>query len=406
MWKSAAMALAVVLLLATAQVTAEEDKPEVPEHSDREVDQRIVAALHWLKDHQNVEGYWSVRGYAEDSKRRDAERTGNLEWVTAESGVEDKADVAATSLALLAFTGAGYDHREPSDFRNVVRQGVTYLRRIQSDTGEFGTGDATGMLYRHAIATMAMSEVYALTVDPILRPVAQRGLKYLLESRKEDGGWGDADGSNMHATFWAILALKAVEMAGIDFDSTEAYEGANRWLETVTGEEDGVTRTGFRKPGDEAPRPDATKDWAVHPDTDAMHMLVRLFTDAPGWKLDNEVLQSQAALLAANPAKWEEKQVDLLYWYSGTLTLFQFGGEHWESWVKPLTHALLSGQRGFRDEDKDGDEFKTAKTLQERGSWDAVGVWHPEGGRVVSTALSTLTLEAIARYRRLSAWRD
>jgi hypothetical protein len=406
MWKSAAMALAVVLLLATAQVTAEEDKPEVPEHSDRDVNQRIEAALHWLKDHQNVEGYWSVRSFADDSNRSEAERTGNLEWVSADFGIEDRADVAATSLALLAFAGAGYDHRERSEFRATIRNGILHLRRIQLNSGEFGTGAATGMLHRHAIATMAMCELYGLSGDPVLRPIAERAIEFLLESRKEDGGWGDADGSHMHATFWAIVALKAAEMAGIEFDSTTAYRDANRWLETATGEVDGATRSGFRKPGDQAPRPDTTKDWAVHPETDAMNMLIRLFTDAPGWRLDNEVLQAQAALVAANPAKWEQRQVDHLYWYAGTLSMFQIGGEGWSTWQRPLTHALVSSQRGFRAEDKDGDDFKSAEALQEHGSWDAVGAWHPEGGRVVCTALSALTLQAIARYRRLSAWRD
>lgn len=35
------------------------------------------------------------------------------------------------------------------------------------------------------------------------------------------------------------------------------------------------------------------------------------------------------------------------------------------------------------------------------GSWDPIGAWGDEGGRVYSTAILTLTLEAYYRYSKL-----
>jgi hypothetical protein len=62
------------------------------------------------------------------------------------------------------------------------------------------------------------------------------------------------------------------------------------------------------------------------------------------------------------------------------------GGDHWRDWHRALTPAVIATQR--RD-----DNFN--------GSWDPVGVWGEDGGRVYATALMVLTTEAQFRYTRL-----
>ena len=76
-------------------------------------------------------------------------------------------------------------------------------------------------------------------------------------------------------------------------------------------------------------------------------------------------------------------QVDLYYWYYGTLCVFQQGGDVWKRWNKAMKKALVDNQRQGGDED---------------GSWDPVGAYSQYWGRVGQTALGCLCLEVYYRY--------
>ena len=92
-------------------------------------------------------------------------------------------------------------------------------------------------------------------------------------------------------------------------------------------------------------------------------------------------------ILAKGP-RWDEKSgnIDHYYWYYATYALYQMGGNHWKQWSKQLTPAVVRSQR---------------KDANFRGSWDPAGAWGDDGGRVYSTAILVLTLEAYYRYTRL-----
>ena len=66
--------------------------------------------------------------------------------------------------------------------------------------------------------------------------------------------------------------------------------------------------------------------------------------------------------------------------------MFQMGGRYWNTWKKHIGDALLPNQ---------------IQAGNAAGSRDPVGVWSEDGGRVCSTAMSVLTLEAYYRYSRL-----
>ena len=82
-------------------------------------------------------------------------------------------DTAATGLALLAFQGAGYHHRE-FRYASRMQQAVDWLIENQKSTGEFYIEADTdsnnfARLYSHAIATLALTEAYGMTQDETLR---------------------------------------------------------------------------------------------------------------------------------------------------------------------------------------------------------------------------------------------
>ena len=97
---------------------------------------------------------------------------------------------------------------------------------------------------------------------------------------------------------------------------------------------------------------------------------------------ESEMCQKGTELCLKALPIWDEQSgaIDMYYWYYGSLAIFQVGGTAWDKWNEAMKPAIIDHQR------KDG-AF--------RGSWDPVGPWGAEGGRVYSTALMVLALKAV-----------
>ena len=79
----------------------------------------------------------------------------------------------------------------------------------------------------------------------------------------------------------------------------------------------------------------------------------------------------------------------MYYWYYATLAMFQVGGKPWKTWNAHLKTDVVDHQRQ-----------DTTYCLY-KGSWDPIGPWGPDGGRVYSTALLAMCLEVYYRYDRV-----
>ena len=66
--------------------------------------------------------------------------------------------------------------------------------------------------------------------------------------------------------------------------------------------------------------------------------------------------------------------------------MFQVGGKPWAVWNAHLKTDIVDHQRQ-----------DTTYCLY-KGSWDPIGPWGPDGGRVYSTALMAMCLEVYYRY--------
>ncbi|MCK6487286.1 MAG: hypothetical protein L6R48_02905 [Planctomycetes bacterium] len=82
------------------------------------------------------------------------------------------ARVRTTAQVLLAYLGAGVDHRSPGNHRQQVRQGLALL--AAQDPAGLGLGDL-------ALCTAALAEAYGMAADPELRLAAQRSQDRLAE---------------------------------------------------------------------------------------------------------------------------------------------------------------------------------------------------------------------------------
>ncbi len=100
------------------------------------------------------------------------------------------------------------------------------------------------------------------------------------------------------------------------------------------------------------------------------------------------IIQKGAALCAKLPPTWNESDgsIDMYYWYYGTLAMFQVDGKPWKIWRAAMDKAIVQSQR------------KDTDFCLYKGSWDPIGPWGHDGGRVYSTALMAMCMAVYFRY--------
>ncbi|MDQ7780499.1 MAG: terpene cyclase/mutase family protein, partial [Planctomycetota bacterium] len=352
----------------------------------------VVAGLTWLAKHQGPDGCWDSDGFSaacKDSKCSGPGHPGH--------------DVGVTGLALLAFLSAGHTHLSRGvvggvKCSDVVKNGILWLQRNQDASGRFCPETGVKHVLDHAIATLAMCEIYGMTKSPLMEKSAAKGIEYLIKARTQGRAWryefqsGDND---MCVTGWCVMALKSAHRAGIDVGQSN-FEEALKFLGEVTDET--TCLVGYKTRGDattSVARAGINDKYKSHPTMTAMGMLVRMFIEIDA---KSKTLATQAKALAADlPERGKDGlATDYHYWFLGTFALATYaemdgkGGEareRWKLWSEIVKKAAIERQ-------KKGDAGCGA------GSWDADDRWGYEGGRVYATALGTLTLDLCRRFEK------
>ena len=318
----------------------------------KETEAAVKNALQWLWRQQrrtgSPKGYWSLEG-------------------PYKNGGEFENRVAATAMALLAFQGAGHTHQR-GQYKKEIKLAWDWLLPKQNANGSFysRTRAPNDRFYTHAMATIALCELLAMTNDSRLMAPAEKAVDYLVKSQGDRGGWRyqPNGASDVSVTGWVVMALQSARMAGIEVP-LETLENVGRFLDqAAVGYGD---RYGYMV------ETVATKSMT------AEGLLCRQYL---GWKQSDQRLISGAAYLVDNPIKWRDPS--LYYWYYATQVLHHMEGRAWEEWNARLRVELPKRQ---------------ASVGAERGSW-----YHPDdrwtevGGRLYSTCLCTYMLEVYYRH--------
>lgn len=335
----------------------------------------LSAGLEWLELHQDADGMWD----ADEFMKHD------LEGRPSDGAGSAVHDVGVTSLGLLAFLGDGSTTRS-GPYRDVVKRASAWLQAQQGGSGLFGTNASHDFIYDHALATVAMCEAYALSGDRSLRAAAQLGIDYLESHRNPYAVWRyqPRDGKNdSTVTGWCVLAYKTAEHVGLEINSN-AMANALKWYDSVT---DDLGRAGYVGPNELSSRHPGMHGSRFPPDKGEALTAVALSSrfllgQDPA---QSPLMESGAQLILKKPPVWDEGDgsIDHYYWFYATNALHRMGGRYWQAWSSRLEAAVLDTQRT-------DDNFA--------GSWDPVGVWGEDGGRVYSTAMLVLCLEAEYRY--------
>lgn len=381
----------------------------------------VLHGLQWLARHQNEDGSWGALSLAgrcdADHKCADAHKSYVASY-----------DEGLTSMALLAFLGAGFSHESKAFFYDpardhqkfvtgdVVKNGLKWLVAHENADGSFGKDRP--FLYNQALATMAVCEAYGLTQSRYWREPAQRAVDYLEAAQKPSptgqGLWGwryssrqeierahqgdsmddafkrDLYDSDTSVTGWAVMALKSARMSGLDV-KPECFDGALayvKWVSTADGQ------AGYLDPkgaGAKVTGPDDQFDYHAA-GMSALSMCVRAFT---AHDLDDPFLEAAAKRIAADLPRVSKDRlsVDYYYWYYGSLALNQFdgpdsprkNGKYWKAWNKAMVESVLAEQQ-------------TSTADCGFGGWLGPDRWCHAGGPVYATAINVLTLEVYYRY--------
>jgi len=327
-------------------------------------EEAVERGLLWLATHQHQNGYWDADAYG-------AGKVGIDENGTDRRFAGKHGDVGVTALAVLAFLAAAHTHEEGKYSPN-VRKAMGWLIDQQKDDGFLG-GNAThyAKMYCHGMATYALAEAYSMQNDPTinagLREAVKSGVRYILsEQNSTDGGWRYLKGqhSDMSMFGWQLMALKSAEHSGIKIPEAAKKLMIKFLNEMSQGEQNGLT--GYQM------------GFAVTPVMTAEALFCKQMFRI---KRDHPASVEATDYLLKNLPK--RSQYNLYYWYYGTMSMYQKGGDAWKKWNARVRDQLVAMQR------KEGDEL---------GSWDPSGPWGAYGGRVYSTALGTLCLEVYYRY--------
>ena len=301
-----------------------------------ETEKAVLAALRWLKEHQNKDGSWG--------------------------GAE-----AISALGLLSFLGHG-ETPDSEEFGATVTKAITYAVSTVGSDGYIKSHN----MYCQGAVTLALSEAYGMTQSPVVKEPLERLINGILEAQKvkktnpnDQGGWRYTPqdlSADTSVTGWLVMGLKSARIAGLQVPD-EAYQKASKYLWNMYDPAGGF---GYSTPGRTA-------------NMTAVGVLCQVFLGHG----DNPKIKKSLDFIKQQKVDWGKDSGFGLYgWYYMTQAMFQGGGAYWEYWNKQIRDTLVKAQATDGHWDAPGGGKSRENTF----------------GPVYSTTLCCLSLEVYYRY--------
>jgi hypothetical protein len=355
----------------------------------------VLLGLEWLAANQEEDGSWDPVGYAQrcPTARPDSQRSGS-------GGPHDvglaEHRVAVTAFALLAYLGAGYTNRGDHAFAGVVRRGFQWLKGVQRG-GLFTTHGHAAWAFDHAVATLAMTEIYGMTESWLYRDPAQQSLDALARLRGRDVWAYDATHGleDESLTLWALLPLGVAQAilrdearrgkpGSLSVDEA-ALQAGLAWAERLTDLSTAERGAPLSARGHPALPGSGGRS------VEALAWLARELLSTPAPRDDPAQVRLRSWVQEHVPASAAgEDDGDALFRWAGTHVAFAASGEPWKAWEAALQRDVFPAQGAGSD------------PCLGAGSWAGSGAIGRLGGRVLATALGILCFEHVYRYDRVT----
>ncbi|MFP4106967.1 MAG: hypothetical protein ACLFVU_12870 [Phycisphaerae bacterium] len=315
----------------------------------KESEAAVARALVFLSRHQEKDGRWT--NIDDHGRRRRWHRN-------------KKQDNAVTGLALLTFLASDHTPTNPGPYQETAKKGVDYLLKTHKGNGDLRGG---GDMYDQGIATLALSEAAIMTGEEKYKKVALQGAKFILKAQNQMlGGWRYQPNERSCDTSvlgWQAMALHSCKRLGFKLPERNR-KLALKWLNSVSRSEHKML-AGYTNP---SATPAMTAEAAFS------RMLL-------GQELSREQAGEAGEFILRNQKL--KGQDNYYFYYYASMAMMQMQGRRWDKWNTRMRDYLVAAQQ---------------KSGKMAGSWDDNSKWGNRGGRVYSTALSTLTLEVYYRY--------
>lgn len=311
----------------------------------------VGRGLVWLAKQQKADGSWVFDGSSAD------------------------ATAASTGLALLPFLAAGQTHKKFAEnkYQSTVEKGLQYLLSLQNADGSFRRSGPQQM-YAHAIATVALCELYGMSGDKgRVHGPAMKAVAFLVASQGPDGSWGYRPKTNGDTSIvgWQIQALHSAKLCKDIPVPEDAFVKARAFLDKVSDSSKHATYGYTDRNG-------------IKPSLTAVGLLSRYYGDK--WGPMNPGMAAGVGYLMKN---WmpNRDRFDMYYYYYATQVVHFYDGAEWHrDWNPKMRDMLIDLQ-------------VPATKVGNAGSWDPDGaIIGQHCGRLGTTCLALLTLEVYYRH--------
>lgn len=339
----------------------------------------IELGLEFLTRNQLQDGSWTLDGY---------DQTNTLHQAQLDS------DTAATGLAMLAYQGAGYNHKE-FKYANQINQAVDWMIANQDSEGCLyvnanNESDDYCRMYSHAIATLALTEAYGMTQDTKLIEPINEAIRFIVETQdSKKGGWRyfalrAKRNTDTSVTGWMLMALQSARLSEFEIPE-KVFDRIEDWLDVAQGVNN-PSLFRYNPSGKDTNDRVRQEGRTISPTMTSVGLLMRLYM---GWdRADTDFQNGADYLLNYLPSDKTLRQRDTYYWYYATQVMRHAGGAHWEQWNEELHPLLVNSQM---------------QNGPMAGSWHPYlpvpDRWGHVGGRLYVTTMNLLSLEV--NYRLL-----
>ncbi len=263
-----------------------------------EAEQAINKALRYLAAKQNGDGSWA-----------------------------DKHQVAITSLSLMAFMLQGH-FPERGEYGRVLDKALGFLlRRSEEGGGYLGTHNY-GM-YEHALATLALSEVWGMSDRKEIRDAIKRAVDIILRAQNKEGGWRyhpRPESADISVTVMQVVALASASEAGI-LVPKQVIDRALEYVKRCQQKFEG----GFGYQPNNRPRLSSS----------AAGLMSLLMCG----ERDSKAVERGLAYLKGLPDdKFDKTQWYFYAHYYAIQAMYQAGEGHYQDWYPQIRDALLAKQ--------------------------------------------------------------